>query len=39
MMQALVMCMRELTQAHAKQQTSQQYSSSYSTEVETENAF
>ena len=39
MMQALVMCARELTQAHAKQRTSQQYSSNYSPEVEIESAF
>ena len=39
MMRALVMCARWLTQAHAKQQTSQQYSSNYSPEVETEESF
>ena len=39
MMQASVMCALELTQAHAKQRTSQQYSSNYSPEVEIESAF
>ena len=39
MMRALVMCVRYLTQAHANQQTSQQYSSNYSPEVETEKPF
>ena len=39
MMPALVMCARYLMQAHAKQQTSQQYSSNYSQEVETEKPF
>ena len=39
MMRALVMCARWLTQAHAKQQTSQQYSSNYSPQVETEESF
>ena len=38
-MQALVMCARKLTQAHAKQRTSQQYSSNYSPEVEIESEF
>ena len=38
-MRALVMCARELTQSHAKQRTSQQYSSNHSPEVETENTF
>ena len=39
MMRALVMCARELTQAHAKQRTSQQYSSNHSPEVEIETHF
>ena len=39
MMRALVMCARLLTQAHAKQRTSKQYSSNYSPEVETEKSF
>ena len=39
MMRALVMCARELTQAHAKQRTRQQYSSNYSPQVETEKPF
>ena len=36
MMRGLVMCARWLTQAHANQRTSQQYSSNYNPEVETE---
>ena len=39
MMRALVMCARQLTQAHAKQRTRQQYISNYSPEVETEKPF
>ena len=39
MMRALVMCARKLTQAHAKQRTSQQYSSNYSPEVKAEKPF
>ena len=39
MMRALVMCARQLTQAHAKQQTSQRYSSNYSPQVETDELF
>ena len=39
MMRTLVMCVRYLTQAHAKQRTRQQYSSNYSPEVETEKPF
>ena len=39
MSQALVMCAHQLTQAHANQRTSQQYSSNYSPEVETEQPF
>ena len=39
MTRALVMCAHELTQAHANQRTSQQYSSNYSPEVETEKPF
>ena len=39
MMQALVMCVHKQTQGHAKQWTSQQYSSNNSSELETEKAF
>ena len=39
MMRALVMCERQLTQAHAKQRTTQQYSSNYSSEIQAEKPF